>query len=169
MERYSAVLHLDYLSCFLTIASTMLVGRRKWQGWVVAAVNSVIISIIGGEDMRLLEIDEAANHIRELVDPEANIIWGSAFNPELEGRIRVSVVATGIEQSAEMAERASQPLNLSAARGPKKPVLPLPTEEELHDMLAGRHPARRTAFKTTKPVMMSVADERREDRPAGRE
>jgi len=47
MERYSAVLHLDYLSCFLTIASTMLVGRRKWQGWVVAAVNSVIISIIG--------------------------------------------------------------------------------------------------------------------------
>jgi cell division protein FtsZ len=91
----------------------------------------VIISIIGGEDMKLLEIDEAANHIRELVDPEANIIWGSAFNPDLEGKIRVSVVATGIEQSAEQAERASQPLNLSAARGPKKPVLPLPTEEEL--------------------------------------
>jgi hypothetical protein len=40
-------LHLDYVSCLLTIASTILVGRRKWQGWVVAAVNSVIISVIG--------------------------------------------------------------------------------------------------------------------------
>jgi cell division protein FtsZ len=59
--------------------------------------KGVIISITGGDDMRLLEVDEAANHIRELVDPEANIIWGSAFNPELEGRIRVSVVATGID------------------------------------------------------------------------
>jgi hypothetical protein len=40
-------LHLDYLSCLLTIASTVLVGRRMWQGWVVAAANSVIISVIG--------------------------------------------------------------------------------------------------------------------------
>jgi len=50
--------------------------------------------------MRLMEVDEAANHIRELVDPDANIIWGSAFNPELEGKIRVSVVATGIDSDA---------------------------------------------------------------------
>ena len=65
--------------------------------------KGVIISITGGEDMRLLEVDEAANHIRELVDPDANIIWGSAFNPELEGKIRVSVVATGIEAEARPA------------------------------------------------------------------
>jgi len=96
----------------------------------MTGAKGVIISIIGGEDMKLLEVDEAANHIRELVDPEANIIWGSAFNPALEGKIRVSVVATGIEQSAEQAHAASQPLNL-ASRAPKKPVLPLPTEEEL--------------------------------------
>ena len=62
--------------------------------------KGVIVSITGGEDMRLLEVDEAANHIRELVDEDANIIWGSAFNPELEGKIRVSVVATGIEADA---------------------------------------------------------------------
>ena len=49
----------------------------RWQG-----AKGVIISIIGGDDMKLLEVDEAANHIRELVDPNANIIWGSAFNPE---------------------------------------------------------------------------------------
>jgi cell division protein FtsZ len=66
--------------------------------------KGVIISITGGEDMRLMEVDEAASHIKELVDPDANIIWGSAFNNDLDGKIRVSVVATGIE-----AEIAQQP------------------------------------------------------------
>jgi len=47
-----------------------------------------------------MEVDEAASHIKELVDPDANIIWGSAFNNDLGGRIRVSVVATGIEADA---------------------------------------------------------------------
>ena len=47
-----------------------------------------------------MEVDEAASHIKELVDPDANIIWGSAFNNDLEGKIRVSVVATGIEAEA---------------------------------------------------------------------
>jgi cell division protein FtsZ len=51
-----------------------------------------------------MEVDEAASHIKELVDPDANIIWGSAFNNNLDGKIRVSVVATGIE-----AEAAAQP------------------------------------------------------------
>jgi cell division protein FtsZ len=54
--------------------------------------------------MRLMEVDEAASHIKELVDPDANIIWGSAFNNNMEGKIRVSVVATGID-----AEAATQP------------------------------------------------------------
>jgi cell division protein FtsZ len=62
--------------------------------------KGVIISITGGEDMRLMEVDEAASHIKELVDPDANIIWGSAFNNDLGGKIRVSVVATGIEAEA---------------------------------------------------------------------
>ena len=66
--------------------------------------KGVIVSIVGGEDMRLMEVDEAASHIKELVDPDANIIWGSAFNNDLDGKIRVSVVATGIE-----AEEASKP------------------------------------------------------------
>jgi cell division protein FtsZ len=112
-------------------AAERAIANPLLDGVSMQGAKGVIISIIGGEDMKLLEIDEAANHIRELVDPEANIIWGSAFNPDLEGKIRVSVVATGIEQSAEQLERINQPLNLSGARGPKKPVLPLPTEEEL--------------------------------------
>ena len=59
--------------------------------------KGVIINITGGDDLRLHEVDEAATHIREMVDPEANIIVGSAFNPDLNGMMRVSVVATGID------------------------------------------------------------------------
>ena len=80
--------------------------------------------------MKLLEVDEAANHIRELVDPNANIIWGSAFNPDLQGKIRVSVVATGIEQSAEQAvEAANKPMAIGASRGPVRPGLVAPATE----------------------------------------
>lgn len=61
----------------------------------------VLINITGGKDMTLYEVDSAANRIREEVgESEANIIFGSTFNPQLEGTIRVSVVATGIEQEA---------------------------------------------------------------------
>jgi cell division protein FtsZ len=112
-------------------AAERAIANPLLDGVSMAGAKGVIISIIGGEDMKLLEVDEAANHIRELVDPEANIIWGSAFNPNLEGKIRVSVVATGIEQSAEQAHSASQPLSFASSRAPKKPVLPLPTKEEL--------------------------------------
>lgn len=47
MEVISVVLRLDYLSCVLTIVSTILVGRRCWEGWILAALNSVLICIIG--------------------------------------------------------------------------------------------------------------------------
>ena len=78
-------------------AAQKAIANPLLDGVSMQGAKGVIISITGGDDMRLLEVDEAANHIRELVDPDANIIWGSAFNQDLEGRIRVSVVATGIE------------------------------------------------------------------------
>ncbi len=58
--------------------------------------KGVLINITGGLDMTLLEVDEAANRIREEVDPDANIIFGSTFDAAMQGRMRVSVVATGI-------------------------------------------------------------------------
>ncbi len=61
--------------------------------------KAVIINITGGDDLGLMEVEEAAQHIREMVDPDANIIVGSAFNDHLNGKMRVSVVATGIESS----------------------------------------------------------------------
>jgi cell division protein FtsZ len=112
-------------------AAERAIANPLLDGVSMQGAKGVIISIIGGDDMKLLEVDEAANHIRELVDPDANIIWGSAFNPELQGRIRVSVVATGIEQSPEQAALASQSAGLAGGRAPKRPVLPLPTEDEL--------------------------------------
>ncbi|HEX6141608.1 MAG TPA: cell division protein FtsZ [Geminicoccaceae bacterium] len=77
--------------------------------------RGVLINITGGPDMTLFEVDEAANRIKEEVDPDANIIVGSTLDESLEGHMRVSVVATGIEAVEEsvaapkVAERASSP------------------------------------------------------------
>lgn len=62
--------------------------------------RGLLISITGGPDLTLYEVDEAATRIREEVDPEANIILGATFDQSMEGLIRVSVVATGIEPAA---------------------------------------------------------------------
>jgi cell division protein FtsZ len=62
--------------------------------------KAVLVNVTGGLDMTLLEVDEAANAISAEVDPDANIIFGAAFDPSLDGKIRVSVVATGMDGSA---------------------------------------------------------------------
>jgi len=61
--------------------------------------RGLLISITGGKDLTLFEVDEAATRIREEVDQDANIIVGATFDESLDGIIRVSVVATGIEQA----------------------------------------------------------------------
>ena len=64
--------------------------------------RGVLINITGGYDMTLFEVDEAANRIRSEVDAEANIIFGSTFDESLDGRIRISVIATGIEAESSV-------------------------------------------------------------------
>ena len=108
-------------------AAQKAIANPLLDGVSMQGAKGVIISITGGDDMRLLEVDEAANHIRDLVDPDANIIWGSAFNPELEGKIRVSVVATGIEAdvnpAAHQDSRAAEPTrSFSFAKKSDEPV-----------------------------------------------
>jgi cell division protein FtsZ len=117
-------------------AAEQAIANPLLDGVSMAGAKGVIISIIGGEDMRLLEVDEAANHIRELVDEDANIIWGSAFNPDLKGKIRVSVVATGIEQGAVGQIERPQPVSLGASRAPKRPVLELSEDDGLSELPA---------------------------------
>jgi cell division protein FtsZ len=78
--------------------------------------KAVLVNVTGGLDMTLLEVDEAANAISSEVDPEANIIFGAAFDPDLEGRIRVSVVATGMDAAAMRAsETPSRPATAAAS------------------------------------------------------
>ncbi|MBN8485183.1 MAG: cell division protein FtsZ [Sphingomonadales bacterium] len=123
-------------------AAEKAIANPLLDGVSMQGAKGVIISIIGGDDMKLLEVDEAANHIRELVDPNANIIWGSAFNPDLNGKIRVSVVATGIEQNAAMVEDASsRPFNLGASRGPARPAMAVPAAEPLFERQSAPEPA----------------------------
>ncbi|WP_144222430.1 cell division protein FtsZ [Mesorhizobium amorphae] len=68
----------------------------------MTGARGLLVSICGGTDMTLFEVDEAATRIREEVDANADIIVGAIFDPALSGKFRVSVVATGLRQSAEL-------------------------------------------------------------------
>jgi cell division protein FtsZ len=70
--------------------------------------KGIIINVTGGYDMTLFEVDEACNRIRDEVDPNANIIFGSTFDEAMEGTMRVSVVATGIDAAAVAAEKKTK-------------------------------------------------------------
>ncbi len=87
--------------------------------------RGVLINITGGPDMTLFEVDEAANRIGEEVDPDANIIFGSALDPNLDGRIRVSVVATGIDVDANSQPRPV----LRVFHDPLPKPIPMPREK----------------------------------------
>src|SRR3989454_2056033 len=84
--------------------------------------RGLLISISGGRDLTLYEVDEAATRIREEVDQDANIIVGATFDEGLEGIIRVSVVATGIEQAQIARNAAAAPaVATTAAAAPSSP------------------------------------------------
>ena len=97
----------------------------------LASAKGVLINITGAQDMTLFELDEAANRIREEVDPDAHIIVGSTLDPELDG-LRVSVVATGIDvEEGEI----SAPVSRRPMREPLKPQ-PTPTVEVAEEAVA---------------------------------
>ena len=106
--------------------------------------KGLLISITGGRDMTLFEVDEAATRIREEVDQEANIILGATFDESLEGIIRVSVVATGIDKSladigatpveARPVMRPAQRTVQAAAVAPRAVMKPV--EEAAHPVTA---------------------------------
>jgi len=74
----------------------------------MSGARGVLINVTGGHDMTLHEVDEAAQLIRKNADPEANIIFGSTFDEKLNGRIRISVVATGIGGKQQTSQTAAQ-------------------------------------------------------------
>ena len=84
--------------------------------------KGVLINITGSDDLTLFELDEAANRIREEVDPEANIIVGSTLDPNMSGNMRVSVVATGIDASESVSDIPVPRRSLSAPLTPAAPI-----------------------------------------------
>ncbi len=81
--------------------------------------RGLLISITGGKDLTLYEVDEAATRIREEVDQDANIIVGATFDESLDGVIRVSVVATGVDQTGVMMHPAGTTPAETFSRGPE--------------------------------------------------
>ncbi|MBM3570605.1 MAG: cell division protein FtsZ, partial [Alphaproteobacteria bacterium] len=88
--------------------------------------RGVLINVTGGSDMTLFEVDEAANRIRNEVDPEANIIFGSTFDESMKGRVRVSVIATGINAQAMIKDRPERSNIVPMARPIQQMVRPSP-------------------------------------------
>jgi cell division protein FtsZ len=99
----------------------------------------VLISITGGKDLTLYEVDEAATRIREEVDPDANIIVGATFDESLDGIIRVSVVATGVDVVEGDAAQGGTPQgrapaqSMPAPRTPSQPAANGPRSEPHHE------------------------------------
>jgi cell division protein FtsZ len=125
----------------------------------IKRASGLIISITGGNDLTLYEVDEAATRIREEADPNANIIVGANFDESLKGIVRVSVVATGIDNLSqaqqtqpaenlltELAGRLSNDRRRTADRIERS--APLPQLENPPLRPAARHPEGRPA----KPV-----------------
>src|SRR5215472_5766499 len=92
----------------------------------MAGARGLLINITGGDDLTLFEVDQAANRIREEVDEEANIIFGSAIDESLSGRIRVSVVATGIDSPAHVEHDKPRLVAVGGGAMPLPQPIPLP-------------------------------------------
>ncbi len=104
-----------------TKAAEAAINNPLLEDISMAGARGVLINITGGYDMTLFEVDAAANRIRKEVDEEANIIFGTSVDEGMNGRVRVSVVATGIDV-ATASGRGEVPLKLVANGGPTQAV-----------------------------------------------
>ena len=112
-----------------TEAAEAAIANPLLEDVSMQGARGVLINITGGDDMTLYEVDEAANRIREEVDPECNIIIGSTFDEALRGTMRVSVVATGIEAGAQLkALDGGQADQQVIAMTPSEPEVEAPQE-----------------------------------------
>jgi cell division protein FtsZ len=98
----------------------MAISNPLLDDVTMKGAKGVLINITGGPDLMLFEVEQAANRIRAEVDPDANIIFGNTILDEMEGRIRVSVVATGIDAEQMMLPAESK--KITPFRAGLKPV-----------------------------------------------
>jgi cell division protein FtsZ len=113
--------------------------------------RAALINITGGADMTLYEVDEAANRIREEIDSDANIIFGSTFNEAMQGTIRVSVVATGIDVNDR---DGSQATNTNTQKNFAKPApKPQPFKPTSAYYVGQKAPVAANSFSPQKPEL----------------
>ena len=126
--------------------------------------RGVLINITGGHDLTLFELDEAANRIREEVDPDANIIVGSTLDTSMEGMMRVSVVATGID--ASVAEH-DIPVPRRSLAEPLKPAVDVADDVPAQDQtpaVAAHTESEPTLFETNDlDAQRAAAEDQMED------
>ncbi|MEI4260313.1 cell division protein FtsZ [Roseovarius sp. D0-M9] len=135
--------------------------------------KGVLINITGGHDLTLFELDEAANRIREEVDAEANIIVGSTLDPSMEGMMRVSVVATGIDAAPATSDvpvprrSLAEPLRQTSSvedreEAAAKPAAPAPAPEPVAAR-AEEEPQQEPSLFTSIEAERAAAEDQMED------
>ena len=142
----------------------------------MSGARGLLISITGGSDLTLYEVDEAATRIREEVDPDANVIFGATRDDSLEGIVRVSVVATGIDHAEIMRQNATAPIQTSAVaetrlrdmadrvRSEVSAALARPLESQTH--YAPQAPAASASSYVSTPTMADAAPQPTSYQPA---
>ena len=117
--------------------------------------QGLLISITGGPDMTLFELDEAANRIREEVAEDANIIMGATYDEELDGAVRVSVVATGIDNAAAAEVPMPQRAPVATRPAPVPQAKPVPVAKPAAEQPATVAPAMPAATASVATVAAS--------------
>ncbi len=103
----------------------------------MSGARGLLVNVSGGEDLTLFEVDQAVNRVREEVAEDAEVFFGSSRDDSLAGRVRVSVVATGIDMGLVEAQRprlvsvAGAPVGVAAPFAPAAPVAPAPIPAQL--------------------------------------
>ncbi len=99
----------------------------------IEGARGVLMNISGGNDMTLAEIEEAAQLVAEVVDPQANIIFGAVINPRLEGRFKITLIATGFDQAyspqARQVHRAAPAPEISRPAMPRREQQTVPVNQ----------------------------------------
>ena len=147
-----------------TQAAEAAINNPLLDDTTMKGANAVLINITGGLDMTLFEVDEAANRIRKEVDPDATIIFGSAFDDKLEGVMRVSVVATGISGAGQINSRPSMmPQKTEAVASRPSTILPNPLNSFLNP--AREADAQPATAKTAATTAETTAETMAGDQP----
>jgi len=152
-------------------AADMAISNPLLDDVSMKGARGVLINITGGPDLMLFEVEQAANRIRAEVDPDANIIFGNTILDDMEGRIRVSVVATGIDaEQLRMQDKVQPlrphlkpvPLKLEPKPEPRtdqRPVVASNAVHRQHEALADELGAQMPARAPTPIEAMILGDE----------